>query len=148
MEDGSTYEQKGTLKFAEVTVDIGTGSVILRAEFPNPEQLLLPGMFVTAHLIEGTVADGILAPQVGITHNQKGDPTALVIGADDKVEVRVIKTNRAIGDNWLVSEGLKAGDKLIVDGLQKAHPGAPVHGTEVPAAPAPDNSAPPTAAKS
>lgn len=133
LEDGSTYEQKGQLKFSEVTVDEGTGSVILRAEFPNPKQLLLPGMFVTAHLEEGTVENGILAPQVGITHNQKGEPTALVIGADNKVEVRVLKTNRAIGDQWLVSDGLKAGDKVIVDGLQKAHPGAPVHGTEVPA---------------
>jgi len=144
LEDGSTYEQKGTLKFSEVTVDIGTGSVILRAEFPNPNQLLLPGMFVTAHLIEGTVPDGILAPQIGVTHNQKGEPTALVIGDDGKVEVRVIKTNRAIGDQWLVTDGLKAGDKVIIDGLQKAHPGAPVHGTEVPAEPAPSA---PTAAK-
>ena len=138
LEDGSTYEQKGKLQFAEVTVDEGTGSVILRAVFPNPTQLLLPGMFVTAHLVEGTVSDGILAPQIGVTHNQRGEPTALVIGADDKVEVRVIKTNRAIGDQWLVSDGLKAGDKVIIDGLQKAHPGAVVHGTEMPAEPAPD----------
>jgi membrane fusion protein (multidrug efflux system) len=132
LEDGSTYDQPGQLKFSEVTVDEGTGSVILRAEFPNPKQLLLPGMFVTAHLQEGTVENAILAPQVGITHNQKGDPTAMVITPENRVELRVIKTDRAIGDKWLVSDGLKAGDRLIVDGLQKVHPGATVNPKEMP----------------
>jgi membrane fusion protein (multidrug efflux system) len=110
--------------------------VILRAEFSNPQQLLLPGMFVTAHLQDGFIANGILAPQVGITHNQRGEPTAMVITDDNKVELRVIKTDRAIGDKWLVREGLKAGDRLIVDGVQKARPGATVHGAEMPADPA------------
>ncbi len=145
LEDGSAYEEKGKLKFSEVTVDEGTGSVILRAEFPNPKQLLLPGMFVTAHLEEGTVNDAILAPQTGVSHNQKGEPTALVIDDDSKVELRVIKTSRAIGDKWLVIDGLKAGDRVIVDGIQKAHPGAIVHGTEVTTEPTP--AAAPTDAK-
>jgi membrane fusion protein (multidrug efflux system) len=142
LEDGSTYEEPGRLKFAEVTVDEGTGSVILRAEFPNPKQLLLPGMFVTAHLQEGVVQDAILAPQIGVTHNQRGEPTAMVITDDNKVELRVIKTTRAIGDKWLVSDGLKAGDRVIVDGVQKAHPGATVHGTEVTSDTAPDEAKP------
>jgi membrane fusion protein (multidrug efflux system) len=115
-----------------VTVDVGTGSVILRAEFPNPKGLLLPGMFVTTHLQEGFVESAILAPQVGITHNQRGEPIALVVTPDNKVELRVIKTDRAIGDKWLVSDGLKAGDHLIVDGLQRARPGATVNPTEIP----------------
>jgi len=133
LEDGSTYDQPGKLRFSEVTVDEGTGSVILRAEFPNPKQLLLPGMFVTAHLQEGFIENGILAPQAGITHNQRGEPTAMLVTPDNKVESRVITTDRAIGDKWLVSDGLKAGDRLIVDGLQKIRPGATVNPSEMPA---------------
>ncbi len=126
LEDGTTYEHAGTLQFSEVTVDQGTGAVTLRAIFPNPDGLLLPGMFVREQLQEGIVQNGILAPQQGVTHNPKGEPTALVVGADDKVELRVLKTDRAIGTNWLVTEGLKSGDRLIVSGVQKVRPGMQV----------------------
>jgi membrane fusion protein (multidrug efflux system) len=126
LEDGGKYDLPGHLQFSEVTVDEGTGSVILRAVFPNPKEILLPGMFVTAHLEEGFVERGILAPQQGITHNMRGEPTALVVTPDNKVEARVLKTDRAIGDKWLVTDGLQAGDKVIVEGVQKARPGATV----------------------
>ena len=131
LEDGSQYEVPGKLQFSETTVDQSTGSVILRAEFPNPQKLLLPGMFVSARLQEGVRENAILVPQQGITHNAKGEPTALIVTADNKVELRVIKTDRAIGDKWLVTDGLKAGDRVIVDGLQKAHPGSNVVATEL-----------------
>jgi membrane fusion protein (multidrug efflux system) len=103
----------------------------MRAIFPNPQKLLLPGMFVTARLEEGVSENAILVPQQGVTHDAKGEPTALVVTPDNKVELRVIKTDRAIGDKWLVSDGLHAGDQVIVDGLQKAQPGATVAPTEV-----------------
>jgi len=131
LEDGSTYDQVGQLQFAETTVDEGTGSVILRAVFPNPQNLLLPGMFVTARLEEGVSEQGILVPQQGVTHDQKGDPTAMVVTAENLVELRMIKTDRAIGDKWLVSDGLHAGDKVIVDGVQKVQPGASVNPVEM-----------------
>jgi membrane fusion protein, multidrug efflux system len=131
LEDGSSYELPGQLQFAETTVDQGTGSVILRAVFPNPKKMLLPGMFVTAHLQEGVSENAILVPQQGITHNAKGDATSLVVNADNKVELRVIKTDRAVGDKWLVTEGLHAGDRVVVDGVQRAQPGAVVAPTDV-----------------
>jgi membrane fusion protein (multidrug efflux system) len=131
LEDGSQYDQPGLLQFAETTVDASTGSVTLRAIFPNPQKLLLPGMFVTARLEEGVSENAILVPQQGITHNAKGEPTALVVTPDNKVELRVIKTDRAIGDKWLVTDGLHVGDQVIVDGLQRAQPGASVTPTEV-----------------
>ena len=134
LEDGSSYDKPGILQFADVTVDEGTGSVILRAIFPNPDNLLLPGMFVTAKLEEGVDENGILIPQQGVTHNQKGDPTVLVVTADNKVELRTIKTDRAVGDKWLVSSGVQPGDRVIVDGVQKAMPGASVKPTEMPSA--------------
>jgi membrane fusion protein (multidrug efflux system) len=118
-------------------VDEGTGSVIMRAVFPNPKKILLPGMFVTAHLEEGFVENGILVPQQGITHNQRGEPTALVVDPDNKVELRVLKTDRAIGDKWLVADGVQAGDRVIVDGVQKVAPGATVRPTEVSSGAAP-----------
>lgn len=127
MEDGSVYPHKGTLQFSEVTVDPSTGSVTLRAEFPNPEKLLLPGMYVRAVIVEGVKANAILAPQRGIGRNTKGEPTAMVVSKDNKVEPRVLKTDRTIGSNWLITEGLNDGDKLIVEGLQKIAPGAPVN---------------------
>jgi membrane fusion protein, multidrug efflux system len=126
LEDGSDYDQTGTLQFSEVTVDQGTGAVTLRAIFPNKDGLLLPGMFVREQLQEGIVQNGILAPQQGVTHNQRGQPTALVVGADGKVQLRVLKADRAIGNDWLISDGLKDGDRLIVSGVQKARPGMPV----------------------
>ncbi|HUB67918.1 MAG TPA: efflux RND transporter periplasmic adaptor subunit [Candidatus Methylacidiphilales bacterium] len=131
LEDGSAYDTPGRLQFSEVTVDVGTGSVILRAVFPNPKRILLPGLFVTAHLEEGFIKNGILAPQQGVTHNQRGEPTALVVTPENKVELRILKTDRAIGDNWLITEGLHAGDRVIVDGLQKVQPGQTVQPVEI-----------------
>ncbi|UCV08369.1 efflux RND transporter periplasmic adaptor subunit [Dechloromonas denitrificans] len=140
LEDGSAYPLPGKLQFSDVTVDQNTGTIMLRAVFPNPKGDLLPGMYVRAVLEEGDEAQAILAPQQGVTRDTKGNPTALVVGADNKVELRVLKTRRVVGDKWLVSEGLKAGDKLIVDGLQKIAPGMAVHPVSadkaVPAAPA------------
>jgi membrane fusion protein (multidrug efflux system) len=126
LEDGSPYESPGTLQFSEVTVDQGTGSVTLRAIFPNPQVLLLPGMFVRATIEEGVRDGAILAPQQGITHAPDGSATALVVGADGKVEKRSVELDRALGDEWLVTKGLVAGDRLIVAGLQKVKPGMEV----------------------
>ncbi len=126
LEDGSAYPLAGTLKFSEVTVDQSTGSITLRAIFPNPKQTLLPGMFVRAILEEGVSNQAILVPQRGVTRNPAGNAMVLVVGSDEKVAPRVIKVDRTVGDNWLVSEGLKAGDRVILEGLQKARPGTPV----------------------
>lgn len=126
LEDGSHYAHEGTLKFSEVAVDESTGSVTLRAVFPNPDHLLLPGMFVHAELVSGVKQNAILAPQQGVTRNQRGEPTAMVVGADNKVELRVLKADRTAGSAWLVEEGLNAGDRLITEGLQFVQPGAEV----------------------
>lgn len=123
LEDGSLYPEAGKLQFSDVTVDQSTGSITLRAIFPNPRRDLLPGMYVRAVLEEGGEDGAILAPQQGVSRDTKGNPTALVVGTDNKVELRMLKTRRTVGDQWLVSEGLKAGDRLIVDGLQKIGPG-------------------------
>jgi membrane fusion protein (multidrug efflux system) len=140
LEDGSSYLPEGALKFSEVTVEQETGSVTLRALFPNPEQLLLPGMFVRAILEEGVKEDGILIPQRGVTRNPAGSAMVMVVGAEDKVEPRLIKVSRTVGDNWLVSDGLKVGDRVILEGLQKARPGTQVKavpfGSEAAASPA------------
>jgi membrane fusion protein, multidrug efflux system len=128
--DGSVYPHDGKLEFAEVAVDEATGTVTLRATFPNPDETLLPGMFVRARLDDAIDQDAILAPQQGVSHDPKGNASALVVGADNKVEVRTLVAERAIGDTWLVESGLKAGDKLIVEGLNKVGPGMPVHATE------------------
>lgn len=126
LEDGSPYPLPGTLKFSEVTVDQSTGSITLRAIFPNPKQTLLPGMFVRAILEEGISEQAILVPQRGVTRNPAGNAMVMVVGAEEKVEPRIIKVVRTVGDSWLVSEGLKAGDRVILEGLQKARPGTPV----------------------
>ncbi len=126
LEDGSEYVHPGTMQFSEVTVDEGTGSVTLRALVPNPERLLLPGMFVREVIQEGVRQGALLAPQQGISHDQKGQPNALVVGADNTVELRTLKTDRAIGDQWLVTSGLKPGDRVIVEGIQSAKPGTKV----------------------
>jgi len=143
LEDGTTYPQEGELKFSDVTVDQSTGSVTLRSVFPNPKQLLLPGMYVRAVVQEGVDENAILAPQRGVTRNSAGNPTALVVGANGKVELRLLTVSRTIGDSWLVTEGLKAGDRLIVEGTQKAKVGSSVkavafapRGEATPAAPA------------
>jgi membrane fusion protein (multidrug efflux system) len=126
LEDGSPYPLPGTLKFSEVTVDESTGSITLRAVFPNPNQTLLPGMFVRAIVEEGNNPQAIMVPQRGVTRNPKGDAVVMVVGAGDKVEQRIIKVARTVGDNWLVSEGLKAGDRVILEGTQRAKPGTVV----------------------
>jgi membrane fusion protein (multidrug efflux system) len=126
LEDGSHYERPGTLEFSEVTVDQGTGSVTLRAIFPNPQGLLLPGMFVRATIEEGVREDAILAPQQGITHAPDGNATAVVVGANDMVEKRSVELDRALGDQWVVTRGLAAGDRLIVAGQQRVKPGMQV----------------------
>ena len=126
LEDGTEYPEKGTLQFSEVSVDQGTGSVTLRAVFPNPRQVLLPGMFVRARVEEGVNQQAILVPQRAVTRNQQGQPTALVVGTNNKVELRTLHAERTIGENWLVTSGLSAGDKVIIDGLQKVAPGAEV----------------------
>ncbi|MGO3030804.1 efflux RND transporter periplasmic adaptor subunit [Pseudomonas helleri] len=124
--DGSEYPLEGRLEFTEVSVDETTGSVTLRAVFPNPDSVLLPGMFVHAQLEAGINSDAILAPQIGVTHNAKGEPTALIVGPDNKVELRVLQATRTVGSDWLVEKGLNAGDRLITDGLQYVRPGAEV----------------------
>ena len=126
LEDGTDYAHPGTLEFTEVTVDQGTGSVTLRALIPNPDRVLLPGMFVREVIQEGVRQGAVLAPQQGISHDQKGEPNALVVGPDNTVELRTVVTDRAIGDQWLVSSGLKPGDRVIVEGIQSAKPGAKV----------------------
>lgn len=126
LEDGTDYTHPGTLEFSEVTVDEGTGSVTLRALMPNPERLLLPGMFVREEIQEGVRQDAVLAPQQGVSHDQKGQPTALVVERDGTVALRVLQTDRAVGDQWLVTSGLAPGDRVIVEGLQSAKPGSKV----------------------
>jgi membrane fusion protein (multidrug efflux system) len=126
LEDGSPYPQTGTLKFSEVTVDQSTGSITLRALFPNPQQLLLPGMFVRAVVQEGVNEQAILAPQRGVTRTPQGAAVAMVVGAEEKVEPRPITVVRTVGDSWLVAEGIKPGDRVIVEGIQRARPGTPV----------------------
>ena len=131
LEDGSTYSEKGRLALTEVAVDESTGSVTLRAVFPNPKQQLLPGMFVRANVDEGIMNDAILAPQQGVTRDAKGIATALVVNADNKVEQRELETGETYGDKWLVLRGLKAGDKLIVEGSAKVVAGQQVKPVEV-----------------
>jgi membrane fusion protein (multidrug efflux system) len=136
LEDGSAYPVTGTLKFSEVTVDQSTGSVTLRAVFPNPKQVLLPGMFVRAILVEGIQENAILVPQRGVTRNPKGDAVVMLVGAEEKAELRPIKVVRTVGDSWLVRDGLKSGDRVILEGLQKARPGTVVKAVPFGAPPA------------
>lgn len=126
LEDGSAYPLMGTLKFSDVTVDQSTGSITLRAVFPNPRHILLPGMFVRAVIEEGVNERAILVPQRGVTRNPAGKAMVMVIGRGEKAEPRFIKVVRTVGNDWLVSGGLKAGDQVILDGLQKARPGTRV----------------------
>jgi membrane fusion protein (multidrug efflux system) len=141
LEDGTPYPLEGTLKFTDVTVEPSTGSVTLRMVFPNPDHLLLPGMFVRAVVEQGADEAAILAPQMGVTRNPKGEAVALVVGKEGQVEQRTLEVDRAFGDRWLVTKGLAAGDKLIVDGLQRVRPGVQV--TAVPyGAPSPSATGP------
>jgi len=126
LEDGSVYPEHGRLKLSEASVDPSTGSVLLRAVFPNPRRELLPGMFVRAQLAQGTRSAAILVPQRGVSHNPKGEASVLLVDKDDKVVERVVTADRAINGEWLITAGLAPGDRVIVDGLQKAKPGSPV----------------------
>jgi len=124
--NGTTYPSEGRLQFSEVSVDPETGSVTLRATFPNRDGFLLPGMYVRAQIVEGVRQRAILAPQQGITRDPRGRATALVVGAQNKVEQRKVVAERPVGDKWVITEGLKPGDRLIVEGLMGLRPGMPV----------------------
>jgi membrane fusion protein (multidrug efflux system) len=126
LEDGSAYAERGRLKVSEASVDPSTGSVVLRAVFPNPRRELLPGMFVRAQLAQGTRSAALMVPQRGVSHNQKGEATVLIVDREDKVAERVVTADRSIDGEWLITAGLNAGDRVIVDGLQKARPGSAV----------------------
>ncbi|MCC2978395.1 efflux RND transporter periplasmic adaptor subunit [Sphingomonas sp. PL-96] len=128
LENGSTYPVEGTLRFTDVTVDPTTGSQVVRAAFPNSNGLLLPGMYVRAELTEGTKSNGLLIPQRAVSRNERGNPTALVIGADGKLQLRELTAPRTVGNSWLVTGGLKQGDKVVVEGAQNLRPGTPVKG--------------------
>jgi membrane fusion protein (multidrug efflux system) len=130
LEDGNSYPHAGKFQFEDVTVDPTTGSLLLRAIVPNPDLMLLPGMYVRAVLNEGLLAHGLLAPQVGITRDPKGNGSALIVNTDGKVEARTVRLSRTVGDQWLVEEGLSSGDRLIVEGIQKVQPDMPVQAVE------------------
>ncbi|WP_370869378.1 efflux RND transporter periplasmic adaptor subunit [Variovorax ginsengisoli] len=126
LEDGSTYPLEGKLEFSDVTVDQNTGSITLRAVFPNPKADLLPGMYVRAVLQEGVKEQGLLVPQQAVSRDNAGKPTAYVVDSDNKLQRRALETERTVGDQWLVRSGLQAGDQLVVDGQQSARPGVQV----------------------
>jgi len=142
LDDGTAFDHKGTLEFSEVSVDPTTGSYALRVKVDNPDQVLMPGMYVRAQVGSGVRDNAILVPMQGIARDPKGDTSAMVVGKDGKVEVRPVKVSRALGNKWLVEDGLKAGDKVIVEGLQKIQPGMPVQATEMGATPAKPAAAP------
>jgi membrane fusion protein (multidrug efflux system) len=126
LEDGSTYPSPGKLEFSDVTVDPTTGSIGLRATFNNPNGVLLPGMYVRAVLGTATAQNGMLIPQPAVSRDPKGNATVMVVGAKSLAEARPITVRQTVGDKWLVTSGLKPGDQVIVEGLQKVRPGAPV----------------------
>jgi membrane fusion protein (multidrug efflux system) len=130
LEDGSIYQRQGKLAFSDVSVDPTTGSYGLRVTVPNPDSLLMPGMYVRAIVGNGVRENGILAPQQAILRDPKGNTSAMLVNKEGKVEPRPVKVSRAIGDKWLVDDGLSAGDKVIVAGLQKIKPGIPVKAVE------------------
>ena len=130
LEDGTEYSRPGKLAFSEVSVDPTTGSFGLRVVVPNPDNVLLPGMYVRAVVGTGIRENGLLVPQQGVQRDPKGGTTAMVVDGENKVAVREVRVSQAIGDKWLVEEGLAAGDRVVVEGLQKIRPGAPVQATE------------------
>ncbi|MDR6503025.1 membrane fusion protein (multidrug efflux system) [Burkholderia ambifaria] len=136
LEDGKTYAEPGKLQFSDVTVDQATGSVTIRAVFPNPGKVLLPGMFVRARIEQGVNENAFLVPQIGVTHDQKGQAIAMVVNAGNKVEPRPLKTTGMQGQNWIVEGGLQAGDHVIVQGGEKVRPGATVKSVPAQLAPA------------
>ena len=125
MEDGSIYPHDGTLLFSDITVDESTGTVTLRATFPNPDRALMPGTFVRARLQQGVSEEALAVPQQAVQRTNEGS-VVMVVGAEDKVETRMVKTAGTQGDRWVISEGLKSGDRVIVEGLQKIRAGMPV----------------------
>jgi membrane fusion protein (multidrug efflux system) len=129
LEDGADYPQTGTLQFSDITVDPSTGSVMLRIVFSNPKGLLLPGMFVTATIMEGIDEHAFLIPQQGVLRDQRGDPYALTVDEKGQVKMAMLKLNRAIKNKWLVDAGLEVGDRVIVEGLKMLRPGAMVKAT-------------------
>jgi membrane fusion protein (multidrug efflux system) len=131
LDDGTQYPLTGRLQFTDVTVDPSTGSVTVRALFPNPKSVLLPGMFVRARIEEGTNDNIVLVPQVGVTHDTSGKATALIVGADNKVTLRPVQATRTFGNQWVVEGGLNDGEKVVVAGVQKLQPGATVRPVEV-----------------
>jgi membrane fusion protein (multidrug efflux system) len=134
MEDGNEYALAGELAFSEVSVDPGTGSVTLRAVFPNPNGELLPGMYVRARLEQGIKHDVVLVPHAALTRDPRGNAVVMVVDADSKVEARTVKAERSLGDKWMITDGLAPGERIIVEGLQRARPGAPVQVIGAPAA--------------
>jgi len=132
LEDGTQYPVAGNLQFTDVTVDPGTGSVTVRAVFPNPDQVLLPGMFVRARIEQGVNDQAMLVPQQGVTRDAKGQATALVVGADGKVAQRSIQANSTFGNQWVVEGGLQEGEQVIVAGTQKVQPGMTVRAVAAP----------------
>ena len=145
LDDGSRYQHDGKLAFADVSVDPGTGSYSLRVTVPNPDNVLMPGMYVRAVVGSGVRENAILVPQQGIARDPKGNTTAMVVSKDGKAEVRPVKVSRAVADKWLVEDGLAAGERVIVAGLQKIRPGVPVKAVEVAKVAAPPTTAPATA---
>ncbi|MGF6603410.1 membrane fusion protein (multidrug efflux system) [Paraburkholderia sp. GAS448] len=137
LEDGRKYPETGKLQFTDVTVDQTTGSVTVRAIFPNKDRVLLPGMFVRASIEEGVNQNALLVPQVGVTHDQKGQPTALVVDPDNKVVLRQLVASRTYGQSWVVDDGLNPGDRVIVQGTEKVRPGASVKPVPAQLPPAP-----------
>jgi membrane fusion protein (multidrug efflux system) len=129
LDDGSSYPLTGKLEFTDVTVDQTTGAVTLRALFPNPKGVVLPGMYVRAAVKQGSLPAAILAPQQGVTRDQTGAPIATVVDEKGLAQVRRLKTMGTYGDQWIIADGLKPGDRMIVEGLQKVKPGQPVHPT-------------------
>lgn len=129
LEDGSRYQHDGKIAFSEVSVDPTTGSFAFRVDVPNPDQLLLPGMYVRAIVAGGVRKNAILVPQRGVARGPTGDTTVMVVSADGKAEQRPVTVSQTVGDQWLVESGLAAGDQVIVEGLQKIRPGAPVLAT-------------------
>jgi membrane fusion protein, multidrug efflux system len=146
LEDGSTYPLAGKLQSSEVTVDQNTGAITLRAEFPNPKGQLLPGMYARAVVEEGVVDDALLVPQRAVSRDATGQPMAFVVTADNKLEQRMLQTRRAIGDQWLIASGLKAGERIAVEGQQNAQPGGTVDPKPMNASPAAARASAPAAA--
>jgi len=148
LEDGSLYEESGKLAFSEVSVDLGTGSVTLRASFPNPNDTLLPGMYVRARLVQGQSEQAILVPHAAMSFDPRGNAIVMVVNAQNTVEARPVQNRGVQGDKWIVISGLAAGEKIIVEGLQKVRPGQPVQtqviGGTQDAAPAQSAAAPAT----